>query len=134
MSYVDLPEPNAVTSVDGYSVSIAGSPGVGEEPLTFTVRRDGEVVRTDPYLGAAGHLVAIRTGDLAYLHVHPQASAAPPVTFIGEFPTPGTYRLFFDFSQGGAIHTAAFTVDVPQTLADSMTATTPDTMIHSEGH
>ena len=24
-----------------------------------------------PYLGAYGHLVALRDGDLAYLHVHP---------------------------------------------------------------
>ena len=134
VAFVKLPEPSAITTVDGYSVSIAGSPAVGDEPLTFTVQRDGAIVRPDPYLGAAGHLVAIRTGDLAYLHVHPQTTAEAAVTFIGEFPTPGTYRLFFDFSQGGAVHTAAFTVDVPETSAGATTATTPGTMIHSEGH
>ena len=26
----------------------------------------------EPYLGAKGHLVALREGDLAYLHIHPE--------------------------------------------------------------
>src|SRR5699024_11235811 len=40
--------------------------------LTMTVTRDGEpVTELEPYLGAFGHLVALRDGDLAYLHVHP---------------------------------------------------------------
>ncbi len=37
------------------------------------VSRDGEPVNDlQPYLGAYGHLVALRSGDLAYLHVHPE--------------------------------------------------------------
>ena len=109
-----LPKPATTTTVDGYTVTLAGHPAVGSEPLTFSVQRDGATVRTDPYLGAAGHLVAIRAGDMAYLHVHPDAPGDDPaVTFMGEFPTPGTYRLFFDFSHGGAVHTASFTVEVP---------------------
>ncbi len=150
---VALPQPASTVAVDGYTVSmsgvsmsgvsmsggsmsggsmtgasITGSPAVGEEALSFTVQQGGNTVRTDPYLGAAGHLVAIRTGDLAYLHVHPEPNsdaADPAVTFVSEFPTPGTYRLFFDFSHDGAVHTAAFTVDVPQTGTG---------MTHSEGH
>ncbi len=43
-----------------------------ESELAVTVTRDGApVTDLDPYLGALGHLVAIRNGDLAYLHVHP---------------------------------------------------------------
>ena len=40
-------------------------------------RADGEpVTDLQPYLGAYGHLVALRDGDLAYLHVHPDGSPA----------------------------------------------------------
>jgi hypothetical protein len=109
----DLPEPATVADVDGYVVTMDGTPAVGDAELSFTVRLDGDVVRTEPYLGAAGHLVAIRSGDLAYLHVHPhEEGTASVVTFTGEFPTAGTYRLFFDFSHDGVVRTAPFTVVV----------------------
>ncbi len=125
---VPLPHPVSATIVDGYNVTMRGSAAVGAEALTFTVQREGSTVRTDPYLGAAGHLVAIRAGDLAFLHVHPEAgSPDPAATFIGEFPTAGTYRLFFDFFHAGTVHTAAFTVEVPAGATDGAT------MTHGEG-
>lgn len=128
VAVVALPQPAATATVDDYTVKLDGTPAVGAEPLRFTVQRHGTTVRTDPYLGAAGHLVAIRSGDLAYLHVHPEGDATTPVVmFVGEFPTPGTYRLFFDFSHNGTVHTAAFTVDVPQGHGDDSMTT------HSEG-
>ncbi|NKX51639.1 hypothetical protein HER39_13910, partial [Arthrobacter deserti] len=44
--------------------------------LTVIVTRGGQPVKTlEPYLGAYGHLVALRAGDLAYLHVHPEGAA-----------------------------------------------------------
>jgi len=62
------------------------------------------------YLGAKGHLVALRAGDLAFLHVHPDADR---LRFMAEFPTAGAYRLFLQFKTGdGRLHTAAFTQDV----------------------
>ena len=73
---VGLPAPDDVATVDGYTVTMDGAPAVGDTELSFTVEFDGQVVRTEPYLGAAGHLVAIRSGDLAYLHVHPHESDA----------------------------------------------------------
>jgi hypothetical protein len=119
-SPVPLPAPAATTSVDGYDVALTGRPVAGEESeLTFTVRRAGrEVTDLQPYLGAFGHLVSLRTGDLAYLHTHPAEEAhagdsgGPTVRFATEFPTAGTYRLFLDFRHGGAVHTAALTVHV----------------------
>lgn len=127
----ELPAPSRVATIDRYTVTMDGTPTVGEAELSFTVEVDGKVVRTDPYLGAAGHLVAIRAGDLAYLHVHPHAGdAGPVVTFTGEFPSAETYRLFFDFSHSGTVHTATFTVTVGgQTLDDG---TSMDS--HEEGH
>jgi len=62
---VELPRPGTMARIDGYTVSMTGEPSVGDEPLTFTVLREGAVVRPDPYLGAPGHLIAIRTGGLA---------------------------------------------------------------------
>ena len=125
---VALPAVSAAAETDGYHVSMSGVPVVGASTIEFDVRRDGEVVVTDPYLGAAGHLVVIRTGDLGYLHVHPTDSSDDTVRFGAEFPTPGVYRLFFDFAHDNAVHTASFTIEVaPRRSADSTpTDTTPD--------
>ncbi len=130
---VKVPESSAVSMVDGYTVTLAGTPQVGDVELGFSVGLGGEQVRTDPYLGAAGHLVAIRGGDLAYLHVHPHVDETTSVvTFTGEFPTAGTYRLFFDFSHDGEVRTAAFTVVVADAADDDHIHTPDDS--HGEGH
>jgi hypothetical protein len=100
------------STVDGYVVTLDGDlvPGTGS-PLRLTVTRDGAPVPVEPYLGAFGHLVALRGGDLAYLHVHPgNAAAGPVVGFDAEVPSAGTYRMFFDFQVGGVVRTADFTV------------------------
>ena len=135
MRSVDVPERSQIDTVDAYTVSLAGDPEVGESDLTFSVAVDGRSVHTEPYLGAAGHLVAIRRGDLAFLHVHPHEDATDDaVTFTGEFPTAGTYRLFFDFSHDGAVHTAAFTVEVPDAAVDSTPSSDVPGSGHDEGH
>jgi hypothetical protein len=116
-----LPAPATRTSVAGYDVTLAGSPLPGRETeLTFTVQRDGApVTGLQPYLGAFGHLVSLRAGDLAYLHTHPAEEArpgtagGPDVRFATTFPTAGDYRLYLDFQVDGAVRTAAFTVHVP---------------------
>ena len=96
-------------TVGGYDVTLAAA---GSE-VTIAVHRNGEVVTTEPYLGAAGHLVALRDGDLAYLHVHPlDDEPAGPVRFAVEVPSDGLYALFFDFQVDGVVHTARFVLDV----------------------
>jgi hypothetical protein len=95
--------------VDGFEVDLSADE---DGTVTVTVRRDGEVVTTEPYLGAAGHLVALRDGDLAYLHVHPlDEEPAGPVRFGVEYPSEGRYALFFDFQVDGTVHTARFVVE-----------------------
>jgi hypothetical protein len=112
---VPLTAPATTVTTDGYRVSLegAGRPGA-ESRLTFTVRRGGAPVAVQPYLGADGHLVTLRSGDLAYLHTHPQggAGARGEVAFMTTFPTAGRYRLFLQFRHEGRVHTAAFTQDV----------------------
>ena len=114
----DLPADTRTASVrtaEGtYTVTLEGDTAPGASTvLTTRVELDGApVTDLDPYLGAYGHLVAIRAGDLGYLHVHPEEGpAGPDIDFATAFPTPGTYRLFLDFSHRGSVHTAAFTVD-----------------------
>jgi hypothetical protein len=121
-----LPGPAPVAEVDGYTVVLTGELTAGaESELTFSVSRDGRpVVDLQPYLGAYGHLVALREGDLEYLHVHPVEDAhvapapGPHVAFAATAPSAGTHRLFLDFRHGNAVHTAAFTVQVTGTAAD----------------
>lgn len=106
--------PSSVATVDGFEVTLDGHAEPGAtSTVTVTVRRDGEVVTTAPYLGAAGHLVALRSGDLAYLHVHPiDDEPSGPVRFGVEVPSAGTYALFFDFLVDGTVHTAPFVLEV----------------------
>ncbi|MDP3892817.1 hypothetical protein [Nocardioides sp.] len=107
---------NREAEVDGYTVQLDGDLVAGEESeLTLTVRRDGQPVELQPYLGARGHLVALRASDLGYLHVHPEEgqgddTGATAVTFHTLLPHDGGYRLFFDFRHDGVVRTAAFTV------------------------
>jgi len=113
-----LPAPSAVSEVDGYTVVLTGDLAAGAaSELTFSVGRAGRpVTDLQPYLGAYGHLVALRDGDLEYLHVHPvedehvAPAPGPPVGFAATAPSAGAYRLFLDFRHGDAVHTAAFTV------------------------
>ena len=96
----------------GYDVRLdaaATRPGQ-ESELRFTVTKDGAPVKTEPYLGAGGHLVALREGDLAFLHVHPTDERS--VEFGATFPTAGRYRLFLQFQHEGRVQTAAFTQEV----------------------
>ena len=102
-------EEQLTDTVGGYDVTLSAD---GSD-VTITVHRNGEVVTTEPYLGAAGHLVALRDGDLAYLHVHPlDDEPAGPVRFAVQVPSDGLYALFFDFKVDGAVHTARFVLDV----------------------
>jgi hypothetical protein len=103
-----LPAPEPVAaSAGGYAVRLdAGAARAGEESeLRFTITRAGEPVEAEPYLGARGHLVALREGDLAFLHVHPEDDG---VAFAATFPTAGRYRLFLQFKHAGAVRTVAF--------------------------
>src|SRR3954454_13917329 len=92
-----LPAPSNTATVDGMTVTRRG--------LDFTVTRSGKPVALEDYLGAKGHLVALREGDLAFLHVHPDENR---LRFEADLDTLHRYRLFLQFKTGGRVHTAAF--------------------------
>jgi hypothetical protein len=112
---VPLPPPATEAVVDGYSLRMLGNPAQGS--VRFEVSRAGvPVTDLEPYLGAYGHLVALRAGDLGYLHVHPEGGPGvsppgPEVSFALSLPPAGIYRLYLQFAHRGGVHTAEFTVD-----------------------
>jgi hypothetical protein len=117
--YVPAPIPAAspLASADGDVVRlVAPRLRAGHEAdLEFRIARGGRPVALQPYLGARGHLVALREGDLAYLHIHPHTGGAPDagsVRFSTTFDAPGRYRLFLQFRSPGPVHTVSFSVSV----------------------
>ncbi len=121
-NYAPAPPTEQVTTttVDGFEVSVEGDLLAGESSaLTMTISRDGEpVTELEPYLGAFGHLVALRGGDLAYLHVHPHGeepqageTSGPQIVFEATAPTAGRYLLYLDFQVDGQVHTAPLVLD-----------------------
>ncbi|MFI7444699.1 hypothetical protein [Nonomuraea indica] len=141
-----LPAAARTASVDGYTVELAGelTPGRSSR-LTLTVSKDGKpVTDLQPYLGAYGHLVALRGADLAYLHVHPdgepgdgRTQAGPGIVFFAEAPSAGSYRLFLDFQHEGEVRTAAFTVNAgqaPAVAAETTSEPTPTKSSSQDEH
>ncbi|MGC5052919.1 hypothetical protein ACLQ2S_15870 [Micromonospora sp. DT48] len=111
-----LAPPEETTLADGYTVTLDGGLRAGESNQVLVwLGRDGQPVNDlQRHLGAYGHLVALRQGDLAYLHVHPAAASQPSsvVAFGVTVPSAGTYRLFFEFRHLDEVRVAAFTVIV----------------------
>jgi hypothetical protein len=135
-----LPEPVETVTLDGFVATVSGSVSATEHSsLMFTVTKDGVPVTFENWLGASAHLVAIRQGDRAFAHMHPQGHdhSAPAgdmadpdaatmgdmestmadmpgmVHFDAEFPAgAGTYRLFLQFQVDGKLHTIPFTAVV----------------------
>ena len=119
-----LPPVSRTAQVDGYTVTLSGDLTAGRSSaVSLRVSRDGRpVTDLEPYLGAYGHLVSLRAGDLAYLHTHPDGApgdgrtpAGPDVAFGVDVPTAGTYRLHLDFKHAGVVRTAEFTATATTT-------------------
>ena len=132
-----LPAESRTANVDGYTVTLDGDLTAGTDAeLTLSVSRNGEpVTDLQPYLGAYGHLVALRAGDLAYLHVHPDGTPGdgatepgPDVVFYAAVPSPGGYHLYLDFKHQGVVRTAAFSV-----VAGGEGAPTAEAPEHGDG-
>ncbi|MFC9246077.1 hypothetical protein ACFT7S_19335 [Streptomyces sp. NPDC057136] len=114
-----LPEVTGIAQIGEYAIALDGELLAGEtSELTLTVSRNGRpVTDLQPYLAAYGHLVALRVGDLGYLHVHPEGepgdgatAPGPRIAFMASAPSAGTYRLYLDFQHDDVVRTAEFTV------------------------
>lgn len=107
-------------TVDGYEVGVSGDLKAGQSTqLKVEITKGGQPVTTlEPYLGSFGHLVALRDGDLAYLHVHPEGhspapgtTGGPTISFVVEAPTAGRYLLYLDFQIDSTVRAATFVLD-----------------------
>jgi hypothetical protein len=107
------PTRQALPHGEPYDVGLAAPRlHAGEETtLRFTVTRGGVATPLGDYLGAKGHLVILRAGDLGYLHTHPHDEA---LDFETTFPSAGTYRAFLQFRAAGQVRTASFELTVAQ--------------------
>lgn len=112
----ELAAPAAAATTAGYDIALdAQTLRAGEEAtLAFRISRGSRAVQgIEPYLGAAGHLVAIRQDDLAYLHIHPRGDApVGTIAFDAELADQGRYALFLQFKHAGRVQTVSFTVEV----------------------
>jgi len=138
-----LPKESRTATVDGYEVTLDGELTPGQDSkLALTVSKDGKpVTDLQPYLGAYGHLVALRAKDLAYLHVHPdgepgdgKTEAGPEIVFYAEVPSTGDYRLFLDFQHKGKVRTADFTLSAGERPPVPASEPTPAPASTSSGH
>ncbi|WP_259141174.1 heavy-metal-associated domain-containing protein [Tsukamurella ocularis] len=136
------PAPSRTAQVDGYTVTLDGDLVAGaSSPVTLRVSRDGApVTALQPYLGAFGHLVALRQGDLGFLHVHPEGTepkpgdtGGPAIAFQAQAPTAGRYLLYLDFQVDGVVRTASFVVDASASAAPQ-NPTTPSAPAPAAGH
>ncbi|MGW6460444.1 hypothetical protein ACWF94_31735 [Streptomyces sp. NPDC055078] len=134
-----------IAHIGEYTVTLDGELVPGEtSDLTLTVSRNGrDVTDLQPYLSAYGHLVALRVGDLGYLHVHPEGEPGdgitepgPEITFMAAAPSGGTYRLYLDFQHNDVVRTAEFTVRTTATAprSDAASQAAPEHPGHHAHH
>ncbi len=102
--------------------------------LTFNLKQNGKpITDLEEYLGALGHSVILREGNLDFIHAHPMEdtnrSQTGEVGFMVDFPEAGRYKIFTQFQRAGKVLTTDFVVSVTQG-ADSMNGSVPS-MDHS---
>ncbi|MEU8167078.1 copper resistance protein CopC [Micromonospora sp. NPDC049004] len=112
-----LPPAQAQATAGPFTVSMTGTPTAGvTAPVRFQLTRTDAAGPVQPqrYLGAYGHLVVVREGDLGYVHVHPEQELVDgAVAFWLTVPSAGRYRAFFDFQVDGKVQTAEYTINLP---------------------
>ena len=139
-----LPPDSTIATHGDLTVTLDGSMTAGtDSTLTFTVTHAGQPVRTlEPYLGAYGHLVALRADDLGYLHVHPMGEPGdgitqpgPDIKFMAAAPTDGKYLLYLDFQLDGQVHPVEFAVTAaPASTTDNATTGSQEPAHSDAGH
>jgi hypothetical protein len=112
-----------------------------ERDLRFVLRdAAGAAVTVEPYMGMAAHLVVTSRDGSVFAHLHPSGSVsmAAMQRFAGDataephaghdipiesavavpyaFPTAGPFRIFVQVKRGGQVKTAAFDVDIRNSL------------------
>ncbi len=145
-------KPQAVTesartqTIQRYTVQLNTTPtpitAEQSTTLSFTVMQNGKpVTNLEKYLGALGHAVVLREGDLEFLHTHALdenvANQSGTVDFAVTFPKAGMYKVFAQFQHQGKVITTDFVVSAqPGTGAAGTNEGNPPVMEpeHGVGH
>lgn len=125
-SYISMPlgSQRWTNTLDGYQVDLSyGSSLIsGEErELAFTIKNNGvPVMNLQEYLGALGHTVILREGNLDFIHAHPvedlKAAQTGTINFMVSFPEAGKYKVFTQFQREGRVFTTDFVVSVAENM------------------
>lgn len=111
-----VPAPATTAQAGPFTVTMEGTPQAGmTAPVLFRVARTGQPgpVALERYLGAFGHLVVVREGDLGYVHVHPEPELVDgAIKFAVSIPGNARYRAFLEFQTAGVVHRAEYTLDL----------------------
>ena len=74
---------------------------------------------TEPWLGAAAHLMIFHSDGQTVVHSYPSEDAVGNalvkqgrIRFGGRFPKPGRYKVYGQFNWHGSVHTLGFVLDV----------------------
>jgi len=106
------------TTLPGFKVTVDARDYVrGKDGrMEFSVRRRGRpAAGLQPYLGAYGHAVLLRRGDVAYTHVHPREGVPRKgkIVFDVAYPRGAPLGLFLQFRHGRKVRTAEFGLPSP---------------------
>ena len=134
--------PASSATVDDLDVAVQGTLRAGESvELVVTITRAGRPVTTlEPYLGAFGHLVALRESDLAYVHAHPHGAilsagetSGPRIAFDVTAPSEGRYLLYLDFQENATVHSVPLVLDATRSASGAIDPT-DDTQKEEDDH
>jgi len=114
--------PKTTGSDQGVQGQFGGDLVVGKKAI-LTVKLTDQVGKpvsdTEPWLGAAGHLMIFSQDGQTVVHSHPadgdenqRLVKQGELRFTGRFPKAGLYRVFVQFQRAGKIHTIPFTIEV----------------------
>lgn len=110
---VQSSSPPVVAAPEGYAVSVERE----GDAIAFTLRYRGAVVAgVEPYLGALGHLVVLREGDLAFVHAHPLTTELEGglLRFHAPLAPRVPHRAFLEFNHRGTVRTVEVRLDGSQ--------------------
>ncbi|WP_010277085.1 hypothetical protein [Paenibacillus senegalensis] len=96
--------------IEGRRVTLEAGPIHLHESSNLRFHLHG--AKTEPYLGAKGHVVLIDETAQTYIHVHPVAEDV--LEFSAHFEKPGRYKLWAEFNfPGQGVLAFPFTIEVP---------------------
>lgn len=110
--------PDLFAITRGYKAQLALSHPVvlQQSVLSYDVTLDGTPVQLQPYLGAFGHVVILRHGNVdSFMHVHPLSSGDEKkgeAEFMATFLKGGRYTAFAEFEIGTRVLTFPITFDI----------------------